>query len=139
MLFIGKSKLNCPQKSAQPVSYSLCSGKTDGPILPLMSFYLSHSKLSNGLTTQRIPLISRIDSNTSLGGSNSASVGECSPSDPKSSPSQLLVTPDSQPTFPLCFLPAPFPPHFLLHSPFPGTQTRRYKKENSDFGLTIAL
>lgn len=130
MLFIGKSELNCPQNSAQPVSYSLCPGKSDGLISPLTSFYLSHSKLSDGLTTQKTPSISKTDSSMFLGSS---------PSDPKLSPPQILFTPDSQPAFLLCFLPAPLTPGFLLPSPSPGTQTRRYKEENSNFGLTIAL
>lgn len=47
MLFIGKSELNCPQNSAQPVSYSLCHGKTDGPILPLIC--LSTSAIASSL------------------------------------------------------------------------------------------
>lgn len=96
-----------------------------------MSFYLSHSKLSDGLITQKIPLISRTDSSTLLGGSNSASMGGCSPSDPKPSPPQFLCTPDSQPALPFRFLSAPFPPRFLL--PSPGIQTRKYKKENSNW------
>lgn len=130
--FISKSELNCPQNSAQPVSYFLCPGKTDGPIFPLTSFYISHIKLSDGLTTQKIPLISKTDSSTWLGGSN------CWHGWMQSIRAQVLPYPGA-PLY--SWLPASPPALLVLPSPSPspGTQTKRYKKENSDSGLTIAL
>lgn len=130
MFFIGKSERNCPQNSAQAGSYSLCPGKTDGPIFPLMSFYISRIKLSNGLTTQKTPLISKTDSSTWLGGSN------CQRGWMQSLRARVLPFPGA-PLY--SWLPASPPALLVLPSPSPGTQTRRYKKENSSSGLTIVL
>lgn len=111
--FISKSELNCPQNSAQPVSYFLCPGKTDGPIFPLTSFYISHIKLSDGLTTQKIPLISKTDSSTWLGGSN------CWHGWMQSIRAQVLPFPGA-PLY--SWLPASPPALLVLPSPSPGTQ-----------------
>lgn len=107
-------------------------------LTPYMSFYLSHSKLSDGLITQKIPLISRTDSSTLLGGSNSASMGGCSPWDPKPSPPQFLCTPDSQPALPLRFV-SSLLPSLPASSSLPQASRQGSTKRRIQTGLTIAL